>query len=93
MPVTPDTVTLYDANGEPTDLPHEPLSDDELRLLLEYKKFLQKHEYREAVYCNRCWGKNLAEGTEFRVQTSGLTVEAIIRCRCRTAYGKGGGLH
>lgn len=93
MPLAPDSVTLYDRNGEPTDLPHEPLSDDELRLLLEYKKFLSAHGYREAVYCNRCWTNNIADGTEFRVQTSGLTVEAIIRCRCRTAYGKGGGLH
>lgn len=93
MPVAPDNITLYDAEGQPTNLPHETITDDELRLLLEYKKFLQKHGYREAVYCSRCWGNNLADGTEFRVQTSGLTVEAIIRCRCRIAYGKGGGLH
>lgn len=93
MPVAPDNVTLYGADGEPTNLPHEPISDDELRLLLEYKRFLAKHGYREAVYCSRCWGNNLADGTEFRVQTSGLTVEAMIRCRCRVAYGKGGGLH
>lgn len=93
MPVAPDQVTLYDANGEPANLPHESLSDDELRLLLEYKRFLQAHGYREAVYCQRCWGNNLSDGTEFRVKTSGLTVEAMIRCRCRVAYGKGGGLH
>jgi hypothetical protein len=93
MPVTPDQVTLYDANGEPANLPHEPISDDELRLLLAYKKFLETHGYREAVYCQRCWTHNLDDGTEFRVKVSGLTVEAIIRCRCRVAYGKGGGLH
>ena len=92
MPVAPDKVTLYDANGTPTELPHEPLSDDELKLLHEYKRFLAKRGYREAVYCNRCWDRSLDDGTEFKVQTSGLTVEAIIRCRCRTAYGKGGGL-
>ena len=93
MPVAPDNVTLYGPNGEPTETPHEPLSDDELRLLLEYKKFLKAHDYREAVYCTRCWSRNLDDGTQFQVQTSGLTVEAIIKCRCRTAYGKGGGLH
>lgn len=93
MPVTPDTVTLYDANGEPTSLPHEAISEDELRLLLDYKKFLVKHGYREAVYCSRCWGNNLADGTEFRVQSNGFTIEALIKCRCRVAYGKGGGLH
>jgi hypothetical protein len=93
MPVAPDDVTLYGADGEPATLPHEPLSEDDLRLLLEYKRFLQRKGYREAVYCSRCWGNNLADGTEFRVQTSGLTVEAIIKCRCRVAYGKAGGLH
>lgn len=93
MPVAPDTVTLYDPNGEPAELPHEPITDDELRLLLTYKKFLQQHGYREAVYCSRCWGNNLSDGTEFRVQDHGLTVEAMIRCRCRVSYGKGGGLH
>jgi hypothetical protein len=93
MPIAPDKVTLYGADGEPTETPHEPLSDDDLRLLLQYKKFLQARGYREAVYCTRCWSNNLEDGTQFQVQTSGLTVEAIIRCRCRTAYGKGGGLH
>jgi hypothetical protein len=93
MPVTPANVTLYDVNGEPSELPHEHLTDDELRLLLEYKRFLQAHGYREAVYCTRCWDRNLADGTQFQVQASGLTVEAMIKCRCRMAYGKGGGLH
>jgi hypothetical protein len=92
MPTAPDKVTLTDEAGSET-LPHEPLTEDELRLLLEYKKFLQRHDYREAVYCSRCWGNDLADGTQFRVQTSGFTVEALIRCRCRVAYGKGGGLH
>lgn len=93
MPVAPDTLTLYGPDGEPANLPHEQITEDELRLLLEYKKFLQKHEYREAVYCNRCWGNNLSDGARFQVQTSGLTIEAFIQCRCRAAYGKGGGLH
>lgn len=93
MPVAPDTLTLYGPHGEPTETAHEPLTDDDLRLLLQYKKFLQAHGYREAVYCTRCWSNNREDGTQFQVQTSGLTVEAIIRCRCRTAYGKGGGLH
>lgn len=93
MPVAPDKVTLYGPDGAPTETDHEPLTEDELRLLLAYKRFLAAHGYREAVYCTRCWGNNLADGTEFRVQTSGLTVEALIKCRCRTAYGKGGGLH
>jgi len=93
MPIAPDSVTLYDANGAPANLPHEPLSDDDLRLLLEYKKFLARHGYREALYCTRCWTKNLEDGTRAEVKTEGLTVEALIQCRCRVAYGRGGGIH
>jgi hypothetical protein len=93
MSIAPDYVTLYDANGEPANLPHEPLTDDDLQLLLEYKKFLQRHRYREALYCNDCWSHNLDDGTRAEVKVSGLTVEALIQCRCRVAYGKGGGLH
>lgn len=92
MPVTPNPVSLYGPDGEPASLPHEPISDDELTLLLEYKRWLQRRGYREAVYCNRCYEGNLSDGTEFHVKTSGLTVEAMIKCRCRMAYGKGGGL-
>lgn len=92
MSIAPDTVTLYGPDGEPTDLPHEPIAEDELRLLLLYKKFLLKHGYREALYCNRCWGGNLSDGTRASVNDHGLTIEAMIKCRCRVAYGKGTGL-
>lgn len=93
MSVAPDTVTLYGPDGEPTDLPHEPISDDELRLLLLYKKFLLKHGYREALYCNNCWNRqDLNDGTRASVQDNGLTIEAMIKCRCRVAFGRGSGL-
>ena len=93
MPVAPDKVTLYGPDGEPAELPLEPLSEADLKLLLEYKKFLLKRGYREALYCNQCFSSNLADGTRIQVKDSGLTIEAMIKCRCRTAYGKGGGLH
>lgn len=94
MPVAPGIITLTDAEGNPLqELEHEPLSDAELNLLRDYKKFLYTRGYREAVYCNRCLDREQPTGTEFRVQTSGLTIEALIKCRCRVAYGKGSGLH
>lgn len=92
MPVTPQTATILGPNGEPENLPHDPISEDELRVLAEYRKFLLKHDYREAIYCNRCWGHNLSDGTRMHVKTDGLTIEAMVKCRCRLAYGKGGGL-
>jgi len=86
-------VTITDAEGEPAELPNEPITDPELELLLQYKQFLQRRGYREAVYCTRCWGNNLADGTEFHVQSRGVSIEALIRCRCRVAYGRGGSVH
>ena len=93
MPIAPGKIILTNAEGEPAELPHEVLTDRELETLLKYKKFLQKHGYREAVYCTRCWGNNLADGTEFRVTEHGVSIEAMIRCRCRVAYGRGGSVH
>ena len=93
MPVKPDIATILAPDGSVANLPCESISDEDLRLLLAYKKWLQKNEYREAVYCQRCFGNNMRDGTDFSVKTSGLTVEAMVKCRCRIKYGKGGGLH
>lgn len=93
MGVVPEDVTLYGADGAPIEqLPHESLTTQELWLLAEYKKFLAAHNYREALYCNRCWGHNLHDGCEAHVKTNGLTVEAFVRCRCRITYAKGSGI-
>lgn len=93
MGVAPDSVTLYGADGAPIEqLPHESFDAEELLLLANYKKFLQRRGYKEALYCNRCWESNLEHGCEAHVKTNGLTVEAMIRCRCRVAYAKGSGI-
>lgn len=84
--------TILGPDGSVANLPSETLSDDELRLLAEYKKFLQVRGYREALYCQRCWGRDLSDGCDAHVKTSGFSVEAMIKCRCRLVYGKGGGL-
>lgn len=87
-----DTVTLYGPDGEQVTKPREPLTEQELRLLVEYKLFLRKHNYREALYCNKCWDRDLNDGTKAQINTSGFSVEALIECRCRVSYGKGTGL-
>lgn len=84
------TATIVAPDGTPATLPHEPISAEELKVLAAYRQFLLKHEYREAIYCNRCWGQNLADGTRMHVKTEGLTTDAMIQCRCRVSYGKTG---
>lgn len=58
---------------------------DEAVLLRAYKKFLQKYDLREALYCQWCWGHNLADGCEAHV-TDG---DIMIRCRCTLRHHKG----
>lgn len=91
MPVAPGAVTLYGADGAPVEeLRHDVFTDEDLAVLVAYKKFLAKHQYREALYCQRCWEHDLSDGvSEAYVRTSGMTVEAMFKCRCRVGYGKG----
>ena len=93
MGIAPDEVTLYGPDGAPIEqLPQETFTPEELYLLAQYKKFLFRRGYKEALYCNRCWEQNLHHGCEAHVKMNGLTVEAMIRCRCRVAYSKGAGI-
>lgn len=54
------------------------LTDEEAKLLRAYKKFLLTHDLREAVYCQRCWSKDLSDGTQFFVTPDKI----LIKCRC-----------
>ena len=56
----------------------EGITFDEAVLLREYKRFLQKHDLREALYCQRCWGHNLQDGCEAHVTDNDI----LIKCRC-----------
>lgn len=77
--------TVLDANGQPTTLPTEILSLDEVRMLREYKKFLRKHQLREALFCQSCFQGDLHDGMEAYV-TDG---EVMMKCRHRMIYFKG----
>lgn len=74
----PDDLTVQKVGTQEIDF-------DEAVLLRAYKKFLQKHELREALYCNRCWGHNLADGCEAHVTDSDI----MIKCRCTLRHHKG----
>jgi hypothetical protein len=90
MPVAPATITLYGADGAPIEqIQHEALTHEELAILVAYKKFLHARQYREALYCQRCWGHDLEDGCDARLKIDGMTAEMMIKCRCRMAYVKG----
>lgn len=74
----PDEIT-------PQTIPTEEISFEDAKLLREYKKFLLKHDLREALYCQRCWGHNLNDGCEAHVTDSSV----LIRCRCTLRHHRG----
>lgn len=79
------TATILAPDGSVANLPTEILTGDDARLLRDYRRFLIRHGYKEALYCDRCWERNLARGTEAFV-----TPERIaIKCRCRLTYFQG----
>ncbi len=87
MAISPDKPLLNDQTKS-VILAHIPtviLTGAEAMLLREYKTFLRRHGYKEALYCDRCWERNLAHGCEAYV-----TADRIgIRCRCRFTYFQG----
>lgn len=79
------TVALLDANGVPAMLPSLELALEDVTLLRAYKKFLQRHGLREALFCNNCWQGQISDGCEAHV-TDG---DVLIKCRCRVRHYKG----
>jgi hypothetical protein len=70
---------ILGSDGEPMTIPTVMLSDEDARLLRDYKKFLLRHKLREALYCNDCWSGQKADGTEAHVTGENI----MIRCRCK----------
>jgi hypothetical protein len=81
-----DKIVVTDPTGEVETLAHEPITGPELQTLLAYKRFLATRGYQEAVRCTRCGEQ---DGTRFYVTTRGTTIEAMVQCRCRIAFGRG----
>lgn len=71
--------------GEPISTPTTMLSGEDARLLRLYKKFLESHGLREALYCNDCFEGNLSDGCEAHVTSN----QILIRCRCKLRFFQG----
>lgn len=71
--------------GEPISVPTTIFSAEDARLLREYKKFLERHGLREALYCNDCFEGNLSDGCEAHVTNS----QILVRCRCKIRFFQG----
>ena len=82
-----DTTTTFltDASGNVVTAPTLMLSDADAALLREYKKFLQRNNLREALYCNSCWTGEKHDGCEAHVTNSAI----LIKCRCKTRVHQG----
>lgn len=79
------TGTILGPNGEPVTIPTVLLSNEDARLLREYKKFLERYGLREALYCTNCWNNSLHDGCEAFV-TGG---QIAIKCRCKLRFYQG----
>lgn len=77
--------TIVTPDGKAANYPSTSLSGEEAKLLREYKKFLNRWGYKEALYCSRCWEMNLQHGCEAYVTNTDIG----IMCRCRYTFFKG----
>lgn len=79
------TSIILGPDGEQATLPTRILSDGEARILREYKKFLQKHGLREALYCQNCWNGEKHDGCKAFVTDH----QILIQCRCSMRFFQG----
>ena len=93
MALDPDTLAqrtrtkgvIVTPDGRAATLPTTLLTGEEARLLRTYKKFLRRHDLKEALYCNLCWEHNLQHGCEAYVTDQ----QIVIRCRCGMRFFEG----
>lgn len=85
MPVAKDKSVILGPDGSPATLPTTYLTLEEVKLLREYKKFLNKHRLQEALRCVDCFGDNRAQWAEAFVTDSDI----MIRCQCNCLFHKG----
>lgn len=75
--VTPD--------GQAAEIKTVLFSPQDAETFRAYKKLLQAHGLREALYCNDCWEGQLSDGCEAHVTPSNI----LVRCRCKMRYFQG----
>lgn len=85
MEIEKTTAQILAPDGSIANKPTEVLTTEEAELLRKYKQFLQRHSYREALYCDRCWDHDLSDGCKSYVTTNQIG----IICRCRMSFFQG----
>jgi len=87
--IIPDTVegTVTDQHGETTSVPALMLSDEQARILREYKKkILLPLGLREALFCQTCGNATPEDGCKAFVTDSQIGI--ICRCTQRLYLGQ-----
>ena len=79
------TSLIVSPDGTAANYPTVLLSMEDAKLLREYKKWLLRNGYREALYCNACYAANRSDGLEAYVTPD----QMLFKCRCRALYYKG----
>lgn len=77
--------TIVNPDGSIANRPTILFTDDEATLLRAYKKFLQKHHLREALYCDDCWTGDRHDGLSAHVES--MKIGFICRCKTRLHFG------
>ena len=85
MPTDTEKAVIVAPDGTAANYPTVILTGDEARLLRTYKKFLNQHGLKEALYCNDCWESNLQHGCKAFVTDQ----QILIQCRCRVRFHQG----
>lgn len=76
---TTQDVGIVGPDGSILNKPTIQLDAKDAALLREYRKFLERQGLREALFCEKCWNRNLEDGTRAHVTPSSVMIE----CRCR----------
>lgn len=85
MGLSDTTGTIVQPDGSLAEKPVTALSSEEAALLRLYKKFLQQHGLREALYCSACWDGSREDGCRAYVTDS----QILIECRCAMRFHQG----
>ncbi len=79
------TSVIVGPDGSPASVPTIILTQEAAALLRLYKKFLEAHRLREALYCQECWDGQNPDGCEAYVTDH----QILIRCRHRILFYQG----
>jgi len=79
------TSMILGPDGAPAMVQTVIFDHADAQLLRDYKKLLQRHGLKEALYCQRCWEGAQSDGCEAHVTSS----QILIKCRCTIRFYAG----